>query len=428
MCSITFVLRPSRKGRDSAGHLFIRLIRDRISRTITTPYRVYHNEWDSRRHCLVYTGCDPVRRRELSQIDLALRQEHNRLEEIISRLEDQGNCSAACVTQAYKGSKDKNSLSTFVYRLSHDLLEQGRVRTSRAYQTVVRGLLAYLNQEDISLCRLEGHLLQAFERYLKERGRAANTISYYMRNLRAIYNKAIEEGIIAGIKSNPFNHVYTGICSTRKRALSRRNLFRLYELDVLSDMSRQDKKEYERRHGLLDAQRLFFFCFHARGLSFVDLAYLRKDNIRHGIISYYRKKTGRQIQIKVTAAMQNIINSFSERVSQSPYLFPIISGNDKKSRLQYESGLRLQNKRLEKLACLAGIQEKVTTHVARHSWATMAKGENLPLWVISEGLGHSNEKTTYTYLASFDRSVIDLAGERISTLIQERNSCHFLKS
>lgn len=124
--------------------------------------------------------------------------------------------------------------------------------------------------------------------------------------------------------------------------------------------------------------------------------------------------------------MQSIINSFSERVRQSPYLFPIIRDSGKKTRLQYESGLRLQNKRLEKLANLAGIKEKVTTHVARHSWATMAKRENLPLWVISEGLGHSNEKTTYTYLASFERSVLDQAGERISSLVQGRRGCYLL--
>lgn len=426
MCSITFVLRPSRTGRDLAGHLFVRLIRDRVSRTITTPYRIYHNEWDSRRHCLDYTGCDPVRRRELTQIDQALRLEHGRLEEIISGLEENGCCSAASVAEAYRNSKDKTSLVAFANCLSHALQEQGRIRTSRAYHTVVRGLLAYLNREDISLCCIKEPLLQSFERYLQEQARAANTISYYMRNLRAIYNKAIDEGIICNVKSNPFSHVYTGICSTRKRALSRRNLFRLYELDVLSNISYlNNKKEYEQRHKLLDAQRLFFFSFHARGISFVDMAYLRKNNIRRGVLSYYRKKTGRQIQVKVTTAMQNIINSFSDRVRQSPYLFPIISGNEQKSHLEYESGLRLQNKRLEKLACLAGIREKITTHVARHSWATLAKGENLPLWVISEGLGHSNEKTTYTYLASFDRSVLDLAGEQISTLIQGRRKCHF---
>lgn len=367
MCSITFILRPSRKGRDFAGRLFIRLIRDRRAHTVTTPYQVYHNEWDARYHCLIYTGSDPVRRRELSVIEEGLAREYHYLGNIISQLEEEGRCTASNIAEIYRRSKDKKSLSVFTSRLCQDLREQGRERTARAYATVTRGLLSYLKQDDISLVRMESHLIQSFERYLKECGRAANTISYYMRNLRAIYNKAIDDGLISSIKSNPFNQVYTGVRSTRKRALSRRSLLRLSELDVLADICPQtDKKEYEQRRELLDAQRLFFFSFHARGLSFVDLAYLRKDNIRHGVLSYYRKKTGRQIEVKVSPAMQSIINSFSERVYQSPYLFPIIRNNDKKSRIQYESGLRLQNKRLEKLANLAGVKENLTTHLARH--------------------------------------------------------------
>lgn len=426
MCSITFVLRPSRKGREFEGRLFIRLIRNRRSRSITTPYKIYPNEWDSRHHRLIYTGCDPVRRRELSSIEQEISLERQRIEEIIYRLEEEGRCSASSVCDTYRLSKDKKSLSVFTCNLCHSLQLEGRERTSRAYSTVTRGLLSYMEREDIPLSQIDATLLQSFERYLKECGRAANTISYYMRNLRAIYNKGVEQGLISGIRNNPFGRVYTGVRSTRKRALNRRSLLRLYELDVLSDVDREKAPRlYEQRQGLLDAQRLFFFSFHARGISFVDMAYLRKDNIRGGVLSYYRKKTGRQIEVKISPAMQSIINSFSERVRHSPYLFPIINGTKKNARLQYESGLRLQNIRLEKLAHLARVEEKVTTHVARHSWATMAKGENLPLWVISEGLGHSNEKTTYTYLASFERSVLDLAGERISTLVQRHKSCHF---
>ena len=124
--------------------------------------------------------------------------------------------------------------------------------------------------------------------------------------------------------------------------------------------------------------------------------------------------------------MQSILNYFSQSNKNSVYVFPIIRDGGGSERLQYESGLRGQNKRLQRLALLAGLKEHVSTHVARHSWATMAKRENLPLWVISEGLGHSNEKTTYTYLASFERSVLDLAGERISTLLagQRGYNCH----
>ena len=115
--------------------------------------------------------------------------------------------------------------------------------------------------------------------------------------------------------------------------------------------------------------------------------------------------------------MQKIIDRYSSQIEETPYVFPIIKVNSKSTRIQYESALRLQNLRLKKLALLAKVNKKLTTHVTRHSWATIAKSENLPLWVISEGLGHANEKTTYTYLASFERSVLDRANARIMASI-----------
>jgi integrase len=163
--------------------------------------------------------------------------------------------------------------------------------------------------------------------------------------------------------------------------------------------------------------RYFFFCFHARGMSYVDMAHLRKDNIRHGVISYYRKKTGQKIEITVTPPLQRLIDSFSQEVRHSPYVFPVIRDVGKSSRLQYENGLRLQNRLLKRLAAMAGIGEKLSTHVSRHSWATIGKKQNLPLWVISEGLGHSSEKMTYTYLASFERSTLDKASRKIDLAV-----------
>ncbi len=419
MCSVTFVLRASRRGRDFAGHLFIRLIHERRVRTLTTPYKVYHDEWNARHQCFVYNGADTARTRELSRIEVALSRDRIQIESIIEHLEGDGLCSAAAVADYFRHRKDKKSLDLFTRNLSEQLNNQGRERTARAYRTVTRGFLNYIGRNDLSMDKMESSLFQSFEKHLKDRGRAANTISYYMRNLRAIYNRGVNEGLITPIDSNPFSHVYTGVRPTRKRALNRRDIMRLYDLDLLDCKTLIDKgKNKESKQALLDAQRLFFFSFHARGMSFVDLAYLRKDQIRNGVMSYYRKKTGCLLEIKVTPAMQNIINCFADRMRNSSYLFPIINDCRKSKRLQYESGLRIQNKRLDSLRLLAGIKSKVTTHVARHSWATMAKGENLPLWVISEGLGHSNEKTTYTYLASFERSVLDKASERISTLFR----------
>ena len=218
--------------------------------------------------------------------------------------------------------------------------------------------------------------------------------------------------------------VITGFRQTRKRALDIDSLRALNNLDFSALLERQSLRPGDEREpreeplpldrGLYTSWRYFFFCFHARGMSFVDMAYLRKENIRQGVISYYRKKTGQKIEVTLTPTLQRIIDSFSGEVRHSPYLFPIIRNTAKSARLQYENGLRLQNKRLKKLSALAGVRGKLSTHVSRHSWATIGKKQNQPLWVISEGLGHSSEKMAYTYLASFDRSTLDRANEQIA--------------
>lgn len=152
-------------------------------------------------------------------------------------------------------------------------------------------------------------------------------------------------------------------------------------------------------------------------MCFVDLAYLKKENLQGDILRYVRKKTGCQIDVKVTREMQDIIDSFVHEVKGSPFLFPIIRDSNKSHRLQYENALHAQNDRLKKLAAMVGVEKPVTTHVARHSWATIAKYQDIPLRVISECLGHSSERTTRIYLDSLNNSVLDEANELITAVI-----------
>ena len=153
-------------------------------------------------------------------------------------------------------------------------------------------------------------------------------------------------------------------------------------------------------------------------MSFVDMVYLRKENIRGGFIRYVRKKTGQQMEIKITAKMQEILDSFSTEVQGSHYVFPIIKeSSGRPPYLQYETALRLQNSRLKRLSVMVGIKKQISTHWTRHSWATIAKKENVPIRVISECLGHTSEHTTLIYLDSLDNSVLDATGELIAHIV-----------
>jgi integrase len=201
--------------------------------------------------------------------------------------------------------------------------------------------------------------------------------------------------------------VYTGTCHTRKRALSKDEICRLSALGSENALS----------PALYRTQQYFLFGFHACGMSFIDLAFLRKSDLSDGHISYRRIKTGLLIPVKITRPMQEIIDYFAPAVSHSPYAFPIIDPAKGNERLQYETALRNQNRRLKTLCRLAGIEKNISTHVARHSWATVAKKENIVTTVISDCLGHCDEKTTAIYLDSFDITVTDMASELVSAVI-----------
>jgi integrase len=255
-----------------------------------------------------------------------------------------------------------------------------------------------------------------------------NTISFYMRTLRAIYNKAIAEGRLRRTMDNPFAGVYTGIAPTRKLALTFNQLARLSEFDPTVPTGPIDRdastgtadrpcQAQNLSQQLQQSLAMCLFGCHARGMCFVDMAHLKKSDVRGDTIRYRRKKTGRYIELRLLPSMRRIIEWFAPLTAGSEYLFPVITDPHKNSRLQYESGLRVQNRRLRQIAAILGIGKPVSTHTARHSWATVAKNAGLPLAVISEGLGHSSQRTTQIYLASLEQSVLDSASRVVSDAI-----------
>jgi integrase len=407
----------------------MRIIHSRMVKVLTTPVSLYPHEWDQARQQILFTEDNPDRYPHLEKVADSLEQYRQEFDHIVSKLEKSGRYTLGDIVESYHFRSNRTDLSGFVEHLSHSLIRSGQERTARAYRTSVRALIRFNKGCDIPLKHINACLIKEFETHLKDCGKAMNTISYYMRMLRAIYWKAVRERLIESRRENPFGGVFTGFQQTRKRALDSDKLKELHRLDfsILLEQKTSIIHVSKSKHavlnlsdnnlhnkGLYDCWRYFFFCFLSRGMSFVDMAYLRKENIHHGVISYYRKKTGQKIEITVTPSLQRIIDSFAHEVRSSSYLFPVIRDEHKPVRLQYESGLRLQNLRLKRLSCLAGICCNLSTHVSRHSWATIGKKQNLPLWVISEGLGHSSEKMTYTYLASFDRSTLDNANEQIT--------------
>ncbi len=417
MASIEFHLRSSIRSKRTMGSLFIRVIHNRIPRSITTPFRIYPEEWDPVDHRIAFLQENSYRFPRLKKIQEEMEHIRMFLEDVIDRLKMSGcEFSSTDIVSAYQQRQGEHLFSDFVGKLCKEMIRTGRERTARGYQTVMNRIIGFTGDKNLQLKQITPLMVRRFEYHLQQEDKAVNTISFYMRNLRAIYNKAIRQGLLAASPINPFEDIFTGVKITRKRALTKEEMSRVNL--ILNKICSFDEEQKKEEKGLRMSCLLFLFSFYARGMSFVDIAYLRKENLKNNVITYRRKKTGQLIEIKLTSAMRRIIDSFEKQTKDSVYLFPIINKIGISERIQYESALRMQNNRLKKIAVLCGLDKNLSTHVARHTWATIAKGENLPLAVISEGLGHTSEKTTAIYLASFDRSVLDRANEKVARAIK----------
>lgn len=394
MITVHFVFRPSDR-MNQQGSISLRITCQREYRQISLPLKTYTHEWDAKNR----TTTNPELNKQLS----IYQQLAERIAEQLSR---QGSCSLDEVALHFR-SQLTNQLIDFSEIVVNYYKKHKQDRTARAYQNAVRRLITFCKCKSLRLIDITAQLIEDFERSLKAEGLAPNTISFYMRNLRTLYNKAVKMQKLSRHEESPFANVFTGTEKTRKRALEREEIHQLNAVSLKGD------KKLELAH------KLFFFGFHASGMSFVDMAYLKKSDVKNGMISYRRKKTGRIIELKITEALQGLINYFRPLNRRTEYLLPIISDPQKDARQQYESGLSLQNKRLKQLGKRSNLKKILSTHVCRHSWASIARSLNIPIAVISEGLGHSDERTTSIYLASLGRKVLDEVSDKVSAVVAD---------
>lgn len=292
-------------------------------------------------------------------------------------------------------------LFKFMQEIINNLNKMDRIRTSETYTSALKSFSGFLQQQDIPLDSINSGLIQEYEAYLKRRGVSLNTSSFYMRILRAVYNRAVDMEMV--LQRYPFKHVYTGVEKTAKRAVTMSVIKRIKELDLKSSPALELSRD------------MFMFSFYTRGMSFVDMAYLRKDNLNLGILSYRRRKTGQKLIIKWEKPMQEIVDKYAG--STTDYLLPIITDKHIDERMQYIYARHNINYNLKIIGNKLGLNLPLTTYVARHTWASIARSKNIPLSVISECMGHDSEKTTRIYLTSLNTSAIDKANKLILKLL-----------
>lgn len=402
MASVKIKFRPSSIG-GREGTLYYQVIHNRVVRQIYTDYKLFASEWLSHSEAVVMhcTTNEQERNNYLLSISSRIRWDKERLNKIIHTLSQSGIFVTDDIVAHFQRSRQEQSFNDYICQQIARLKRLGKIRTSETYTAALRSFNSFMNDKEVLFDQLNADLIAEYEAYLKGRGNTPNTISFYMRILKAVYNRAVEDGLTE--QRHPFKSVYTGVEKTMKRALSLNDIRRIKGLDL----SLKPNLDY--------ARDMFLFCFYTRGMSFIDMAYLRKKNLQNGTLSYRRRKTGQQLFIKWEKCMQDILNKYP--INKTEYLLPIITKCNEDYRKQYTNKLHRVNHLLKKIGEQLDLPIPLTMYVGRHSWASIAKSRSVPISVISEGMGHDSESTTLIYLASLDTSVVDKANKKILDLL-----------
>ena len=382
------------KGKD--GTLYYQIIIKRTTHTYTSGYRIYPNDWD-KRHGRILTNSS-----SLIKIKNRTYWEMQQIYSIAKRHIDKGTpLDFGGIISEFEELNRQQSFSGFLLSQAERLADMGRTRTSETYISALHSFIKFNSDEDIMLYEITAEVMEDYERYLKNRNLTMNSISFYMRTLRTVLNKAVKLHLVES--STPFQSVYTGIAQTVKRAIDIDSIKRIKEVDL----------------GLYPhlayARDIFLLSLSLRGMSFIDMAYLTYDNLRGGYLIYYRRKTGGRLDIRWEQQMQSIIDKYPK---DSRYLLPILT-NGADDRQTYKKLSKRINRHLRQVGEIAQLPIPLTMYEARHSWASIAKQKQIPIRVISDALRHHSEKTTVIYLSTLDTSAVDNANSEILAALGE---------
>ena len=377
------------------GSIVFQLIYGRTVRRITSRYKIFAGEWNGEVGRIALPTPSSPRYAHLVSVESALQWELNRLQRMVQESVPVNLDEIAANFSS--GIDAMDSVFNFIRRQIHHKEQIGKVRSSETYRSMLNSFTCFRKGVDLTFDMMDGMLMELYEAWMRKCGLTRNSTSFYMRILRTNYKLAVEKGLTPD--RHPFRNVYCGIDKTVKRSLPFSEIKKISALDL----SRKPSMDF--------ARDMFMFSFCTRGMSFIDMAYLKKADLNNGCLAYRRKKTGQLMMIEWTKQMQDIIDKYKS--DGTSYLLPIITSEDGSERRQYQNQMRKTNRLLKDIANRAGLPFSLSMYYARHSWATIARGRDVPLAVISEGLGHDSETTTQIYLDSIKSSEVDKVNRMI---------------
>ena len=395
MVTIKLKFRPSTT-QGKAGRLYYQLTHQRKTRYLITDYRIFPDEWNGQRKELVMPR-DAERTAYMSKALSHTRWTIRFFEKAALSLPKEATLEDCC--HAFHHLPDYCSVFMYLKRKVEEKEYMHRLGTARTYHNAYHRFKQFREDKDIDFDLLTPQIIEQYDAWLRGKGLMQNSIRFYLRTLHTLFIQAEAEGLIDD--KTLFSRVHLSYVTTRKRAIS------VHELRAI------EKLELPEGTTIALARDIFMFSFYTRGMSFVDIAFLQKKDLQNGILTYQRRKTNQTLRIEWHKAQQHIVDHYTAQTKDSPYLLPIIHQTDGTEYAQYQRMLENINRSLHRIGTMIGLKQRLTSYVARHSWASIARNMNIPLALISEGMGHQSYKTTQIYLNSIDSAKIDEANNLI---------------
>lgn len=305
----------------------------------------------------------------------------------------------------FNGTIKKITIPQYFDQWIKDLEQLGKVGTARTYKDSKSALLRFCRNNNVEFGDVDYSFLKNWEKHHFKNGSSGNSLSVYLRTLRSLFNKAIVEGYCKeGVYPFRKYKIRKVEKPTMKRALSKEELHKIIDAKI------------EKGTELWHARNYFLFSFYNMGMNFIDVANLKWTDINSERLAYNRSKTGRNYNVKLLLPARNILDQYKSTLNSSQFIFPILNpsyANPESIHNRVKKVRRKVNQKLRELGESLEITNDLTTYVARHSWATILKQNGVSESIISEGLGHSTERTTKIYLKSFENSVLDTANEKL---------------
>ena len=327
-------------------------------------------------------------------------QEQKYSEQIFEFSAEKREYSPATLIETVTPTRKVKTVDDLFNEYIAQLKDEGRLGYALSVQQVHNSLLKFKGHSDIYFSEIDLNWLKAYESWLRCCKLEDNTIGIRFRTLRAVYNLAITEGVVKA-DLYPFKKFKVSKLhkETAKRAITKEQVKQVIEYDV------SNARFYKRL-----AVDMFTFSYLMGGINFTDMAFLTDKNIEGGRLVYVRQKTKKLIMLPLQEKAISIMSHY--RSPQCKYIFPILDNRERTPRQirnRIYDVLANVNGHLEDIGKELGVELKISSYVARHSYATVLKRAGVSTSVISESLGHSSERVTQIYLDSFDNDQVDEA-------------------